>query len=212
MKGIIFDLDGTLIDSMTMYRSLSKNYLRKFDIELDEDVAHKLTVMDLATSINYLIDYYDLKKDPIEVYNDYQEMIIDFYSNRVEFKEAAEETLKHYIEKGYTLALGTATQRHLLAHVFKRLELEKYFDYIQSVEDIEISKSKREFFDILAQKMGIENQEIMVYDDAPYALVAAKEAGMQTTAVYDVTAEKAWEDIKAKNDYHIKSFKEVLNK
>lgn len=195
---------------MTMYRSLSRNYLKKFNIELDEDVAHRLTVMDLRTSIEYLISYYKLGKEPEEVYHGYLEMIVDFYSNKVEFKDYAEETLRYYMEKDYVLALGTATQRKLLKHVFKRLELEKYFQYIQSVEDIGISKSEEEFFNILADKMKLDNGQIMVYDDAPHALKAAKRAGMITTAVYDDSVKNAWEDMKEKNDFYITTFRDVL--
>ncbi|WP_138159498.1 HAD family hydrolase [Peptoniphilus catoniae] len=208
MKGIIFDLDGTLIDSMGMYRNLSKNYLKNLGVDLTDDVAQKTTVMGLGKSVEFIVDYYKLDKEPEEIYQDYKNIVADFYENKALAKEKSIETLTKYYDLGYKLALGTATNMKFLNHVFKRFNIKDYFDVIQTVDDVGVKKSEKEFFEILAAKLGLDTEDVMLFDDAPYALKAAKKSGMVTIAVYDESAKDYWEASKAGNDYYIESFKD----
>ncbi|MDO5040494.1 MAG: HAD family phosphatase [Peptoniphilus sp.] len=208
MKGIIFDLDGTLIDSMGMYRDISKNYLSTLGIEMDNEIAQKTTTMSLKMSIAYLVDYYKINKSVEEVFEDYRKMVADFYENEVEMKDMALETVIEYRNKGYKLGLGTATNENLLAHVFNRLDIKKYFDVIQTVDGVSVQKGDPEFFRIMADKMGFAPEEIILFDDAPYALRSAKESGMITCAVYDDSAKSHWESSVEISDYSIKSFRD----
>ncbi|CDZ75517.1 putative haloacid dehalogenase, IA family protein [Peptoniphilus sp. ING2-D1G] len=208
MKGIIFDLDGTLVDSMGMYRDIARNYLQTLGIKLDNEVAQKTTTMSLKMSVQYLVDYYKLGKSPEEVFDDYRKIVADFYENEVEMKDMALETVVKYYDKGYKLGLGTATNEKLLTHVFNRLDIKKYFDVIQTVDGVSTQKGDPKFFGIMAEKMGYAPEEILLFDDAPYALKSAKQCGMITCAVYDESAKSHWESSMELNDYSIESFRD----
>ncbi len=208
MKGIIFDLDGTLIDSMGMYRDIARNYLNTLGIKLDNEIAQKTTTMSLKMSVQYLVDYYKLNKSVDEVFEDYRKIVADFYENEVEMKDMALETVMKYHDRGYKLGLGTATNERLLTHVFNRLDIKKYFDFIQTVDGVSTQKGDPKFFKIMADKMGYDTGEVLLFDDAPYALRSAKQSGMITCAVYDDSAKSHWQSSVELNDYSIESFRD----
>lgn len=208
MKAAIFDLDGTLIDSMGMWRNLGKNFLEKREIEMTDEVANEMTTMSLNMSSVYLKEKFSLKESSQSIYKEFRETIMNFYLNEVEEKESAFDILKDYKEKGFDVVLGTATSDEFVEPVLKRFNLKKYFDMVQTCDMVQIRKSDARYFDLISDKLNIDSKEIFLFDDAPHALNAAKNAGIVTVGVYDNESRQYWDEIVSNNNYAIKSFKD----
>lgn len=208
MKAAIFDLDGTLIDSMGMWRNLGKNFLEKREIEMTDEVANEMTTMSLNMSSVYLKEKFSLKESSQSIYKEFRETIMNFYLNEVEEKESAFDILKDYKEKGFDVVLGTATSDEFVEPVLERFNLKKYFDMVQTCDMVQIRKSDARYFDLISDKLNIDSKEIFLFDDAPHALNAAKNAGIVTVGVYDNESRQYWDEIVSNNNYAIKSFKD----
>lgn len=208
MKASIFDLDGTLIDSMGMWRNLGKNFLEKREIEMTDEVANEMTTMSLNMSSVYLKEKFSLKESSQSIYKEFRETIMNFYLNEVEEKESAFDILKDYKEKGFDVVLGTATSDEFVEPVLERFNLKKYFDMVQTCDMVQIRKSDARYFDLISDKLNIDSKEIFLFDDAPHALNAAKNAGIVTVGVYDNESRQYWDEIVSNNNYAIKSFKD----
>ena len=96
MKAIIFDLDGTLVDSMGYWRSVSRDFMKTKGIDIEDAVQHKMTTMNLDASLKYMKDYYKLEESFEELYRDFSRTVEDFYKNKVEAKEGSLEILKYF--------------------------------------------------------------------------------------------------------------------
>ena len=105
MKAIIFDLDGTLVDSMGYWRSVSRDFMKTKGIDIEDAVQHKMTTMNLDASLKYMKDYYKLEESFEELYRDFSRTVEDFYRNKVEAKEGSLEILKYFKDRGMKLSL-----------------------------------------------------------------------------------------------------------
>ena len=114
MKAIIFDLDGTLVDSMGYWRSVSRDFMKTKGIDIEDAVQHKMTTMNLDASLKYMKDYYKLEESFEELFRDFSRTVEDFYRNKVEAKEGSIEILKYFKDKG--MKVVTVSYTHLRAH------------------------------------------------------------------------------------------------
>lgn len=208
MKAAIFDLDGTLIDSMGMWRDLGRSSLERRGLAITKKVAEDMTTMSLKMNSHYLKETYNLKESTDEIYKEFKDIILNFYLNEVNEKEEAFNTIKKYKENGYDVVLGTATSDEFVYPILERFNMSEYFDLIQTCDMVGIKKSDKNYFNLISEKLELNSKEIFLFDDAPFALKAAKEAGIVTVGVYDDESKEYWKHIVEKNNYAIKTFKE----
>ena len=208
MKAVIFDMDGTLIDSMKMWRDLDRDFFGKRNIEFTQEMGERVKTMSLKMCSRFFKDFYKLEETAEEIYNEFCDRINEFYLYEAEEKENAFTTLKKYKEKGYKTVLGTATGKEFVEKVLERFEIEKYFDFVVTSDMVDTSKSSSEFFRKISEMLDVSPEEIFLFDDAPNALNAARNIGIVTVGVYDESAENHWESIVRENRYSIRSFKE----
>ncbi|EFI41578.1 MULTISPECIES: HAD family phosphatase [Peptoniphilus] len=208
MKAVIFDLDGTLIDSMPMWRDLGRDYLESLNIELEDKVAQKIATLSLKMNSVFLKEYYNLKDSAEKIYDDFKDLVMHFYLNEVKPKDDAFRVLEDFKKSGYDIVLGTATSTEFIEPLFNRFNIREYFNFVQTCDMVGIAKNDSEYFKLISKRLNHSPDEIFLFDDAPFALKAAKKAGLVTVGVYEQTCSEHWDEIKAKNDYHINSFRE----
>ncbi|RVU54014.1 HAD family hydrolase [Anaerosphaera multitolerans] len=208
MKAVVFDLDGTLIDSMDMWENLQKTFVEDKNLILTDEVSQTMATMSLNLSSAYLKEYYNLKDSAQDIYNYFKKIIINYYINEAKPKEDAFETVEAYNDLGYDVVLGTATNYEFIEPLLDRFDLKRHFKFVQTVHSIKTNKDNSKFFKLISDKLEVVPDKIFLFDDARFALNAAKDIGIKTVAVYDKYSEKFWNEIKTENDYAIKTFKD----
>ena len=212
IKGIIFDLDGTIIDSMKVWYDVDRNFLRENGVfDPPADISEKVKKMTVDQSSHYFIDQFHLKVTKEYVIKRIEDMVREEYEHNIQLKPFVTEILDWLDEKGVPYGIATATYKALADAVLKRCNIYDRFRFV--LTDIDYPKGKK-FPDIFiggAEKLGCSPSETLVIEDSLHCIETAKNAGLITAGIYDETAEPDRMAIMETADYYLMSLAELKN-
>lgn len=209
MKGVVFDLDGTIIDSLYVWDILAEEYLRNNNIEYDLAIKEEIKDMNLQESSSYIVDKYRLDKSGEEVLMEIKQTLRRYYEEVFEPKEFVLDYIKNLANKGVVMTLASSLEYDLAIMVLDRLEIKKYFKFIITEDLINLSKRSSDFYKYIEDKMKIKAEDIYVFEDSLYSIRSAKKAGFKIVGVLDKYNEEEAKSIKEIADRTINSFREM---
>ena len=210
IKAVIFDMDGTLIDSTGIWHEIDKEFFAKRGMELPKDYAQHIVHLGLTQAAVYTKETYHLKESIQDIMKEWHDMSIDMYKYHVLLKEGALELLKLFKKNGIKMAIATANDEPLYRPCIDRLGIGEYFDEIADVNTAKEGKQSAKIYLDLAKKLGSEPRNTLVLEDMPTCVKTAFKSGFLTVAVYD-DASKAYDQEKKNNSYlFVKDFSELI--
>ncbi len=208
--GAIFDVDGTLLDSMSIWDTIGETYLRSIGYEPREDLNDTFKNMSLRQAARYYQTEYGVTLSIEEIMDGVNAMLERFYRFEVPLKAGVKELLAQLQGSGVKLCIATATDRYLVEAALERCGVLPCFGEIFTCNEVGHGKDEPEIFEAALHFLGTKKAETVVFDDALYAVKAAKSAGFPVAAVYD-SHEKNQEEIRTLSDLYLKFDEVFLN-
>ena len=196
IKGMIFDADGTLLDSMPIWDDLGARYLKELHIEADPGLSEILFCMSLEESAAYMKRTYGLSQTEEEIRRGVLAKLEDFYVNEVQAKPGVDEFLRTLHERQVPMMIATSSSRHHIEEAMRRLCFLDYFAGIITCEEVGAGKSRPDIYLKCAEAMGLDPEEVCVVEDVIHAVRTANAAGFPTAGVYDAASAEDTEDMK----------------
>lgn len=209
MRAAIFDLDGTLIDSMGVWDRLGSNFLAGRGIHCPE-ISHEIKNMSFMEAAGYHIEKFSFKDTREQLVDIWNEMAYKEYAGNIDLKKGAREYVLNLSSSGKRLGLATATDRRLAEAVLGRHGLLSLFQAVVTVGEVGRGKEHPDIFLLTARKMEVSPEDCVVFEDCLHAVKGAKKAGMQVWAVYDSFSAHEKKDMQSIADKYIHSFEEIL--
>lgn len=206
IKGAIFDVDGTLLDSMHIWDEAGERYLRTKGITAEPDLGERIFAMTMEEAAQYLKQVYRLEECVKEITEGINRQIEEFYLNNAEIKPGVIEFLDELKKRNITLTAATATDRYLIEGAFARLGLDKYFDRIFTCTEVGAGKEKPTIYYEAAAYMATAPKETLVFEDALHAIHTSAKAEYKTVAVYDSSSEEKQEEIRQAADIYLRRY------
>lgn len=208
IRGAIFDVDGTLLDSMSIWDTIGETYLRSIGYEPRENLNEVFQNMSLQQAAHYYQTKYGVTLSVAEIINGVNAMLEQYYRFEVLLKPGAAKLLAQLQENHIKMCIATATDRYLVEAALKRCGVLSCFCEIFTCNEVGHGKDEPYIFETALHFLGTEKAETIVFDDALYALQTAKEAGFLVAAVYDCH-EKAQDEIRALSDIYLEELTQL---
>lgn len=209
-KAIIFDLDGTILDSMDAWLNVDKKFLAENEIEYPDGLEEKMKTLGYKDACQVFVDNFKINMTGQQVMDRIRELIEGEYRDIIEIKPFVREYLKLQNEKGIKMCVLTACQHSLAKAALERAGIFEYFDFVVSSDEMEFSKDNPLIFIKCAERLNEAISDIIVFEDALHCIKSAKSAGFKVIGVYDKANEKDMDKISEYSDMYIKSFEELL--
>ncbi|MDO4744767.1 MAG: HAD family phosphatase [Clostridia bacterium] len=210
IKGIIFDADGTLLDSMYIWEELGERYLANRDIKAEEGLGQILYPMTLEQSSMYLKEKYSIDDSTDKIIKDILSLLTDFYQKEALLKEGAFSYLEKMKAKGVVMGIATSGDKKLLISALKRLNVYDYFSIIKTCSEYDTSKNEPLIYLKTAEILGTIPNETVVFEDVLCGIMTSKDAGFVTVAVEDLSNMPDRQQLKECANYCIKDFSENI--
>ena len=210
IKACIFDMDGTLIDSLDIWTEIDNRFFARRGLKKPDDYEMKIAHMNFMEMAVMTHDTYGIKENPEEIANEWVRESIQAYQTTIPAKPGAKEFLDYLKQKGIRLSLATSNRRDLYEPCLTRLGMFSYFDCCMNVNDLHSTKAEPKIYLSLAEKMNARPEESIVFEDILLALKTAKTSGFKTCAVYDHRSYKDEAEIIRISDQYIQSYPEAL--
>lgn len=209
IKGAIFDMDGTILDSISVWDKIDVDYLNERGIAVPEDYARTISTMTGIECAKYSIERFNLKDSVEDLIREWDERALYEYSNNLFLKEGAKEYIKKLKDRGIKIALATSSSKTLYEAAMKHTEIYDYFDVFVSTDETGISKREKHVYIYAAEKLGVDIKDCVIFEDVPTAVKTAKSTGAKVVCMWD----KRWDAFKAEMedtaDKYIYSFNEM---
>lgn len=209
IKGAIFDVDGTLLDTMHIWTDSGARYLASMGIEAEEGLGDKLFPMTVEMGAEYLKKNYALTKTIEEIKNGINAMVENYYFEEADFKPGAKELIEALKKAEIPMTIATSTDKYCILSAFDRLGYTDYFTSIFTCSEVGASKSEPKIFFEATRAMGTEPQETYLFEDGLYSIKTAKAEGFKIVGVYDAVSEADWEEIKTLSDIYVRDLTEI---
>lgn len=210
MKAAIFDLDGTILDSMRMWYNLPTSFLATQNLKLTKEQEKELSILPQPLAAGYIAERFPLGMSESEVLNAFELYISYSYNNTVNPKPFAREYLEVLNSRGIKMVIATLTERTHVEAVLKRHGLLRFFKGIVTVSEVGRDKTSPDVYLKGAEILGEEIGDIVVFEDALYAMKTAKAAGFTVYAVHEPEMRQSKADCLGACDKYIYSFEELL--
>jgi HAD superfamily hydrolase (TIGR01509 family) len=210
IKGTIFDLDGTLVDSMWVWSQIDVDYLKTKGHSMPEDLRHEISHLSFSQTAVYFKERFNLNDSIEEILEDWHKMAFNHYSNNVKLKLGVKDFLNHLKSSDIKIGLATSNSVPLLEACLKNNEIYDYFDSITTTDEVSNGKNCPDVYLLAANKLGLNQMDCLVFEDILPAIQGAKAANMKVIAVEDDECVDSKEDLIRYSDKYIHSFLDLL--
>ena len=211
LQSAIFDMDGTLLDSMHIWNSLASDLLRSMGVEPAPDLGDRLMLMTFRGGAALCKEEYHLSESVEEIMDLTKDRVRSFYEQEVQAKPGVEKFLSLLKMEGVWMYIATNTDRDLVEAALQHTGLDGYFRGILTCGEVGVGKKDSpEIYERCLRRLRSTKKDTVIFEDALHAIQTAKAAGFRVCGVYDPSAEADQEEIKSLSDYYIRSFEEMF--
>lgn len=210
IKAAIFDMDGTLIDSMWVWEKVSIEYLKSRNISIPKNLNESLAHLTFEESAKYFKNKFNLKDDIYTIMGEWNHMAYNEYNSNVKLKKGALDFLMALKNKGIKLGLATSNCDMLLKIALKSNGIFDIFDCITTSDEVNKSKEFPDVYLLCARRLNVDPKHCIVFEDILPAVRGAKSAGMKVVGVHDVYAQNQQKEIMQNADFYILEYNELI--
>lgn len=211
-RAVIFDLDGTLIDSMWVWKQIDIEYLASKQIEFPVEFQSNLDGMSFTETAAYFKEHFQLNDSVETIKQDWIDMSYQKYTEEVDLKEGVLPFLKNLAARNIPLGIGTSSNRDLAEGVLNHHGILDYFTALRTSCEVEAGKPNPAIFLKVAEDLGIAPQDCLVFEDTLAGVQAAKNAGMAVIAIEEAAHAHRRAEIEALADGYIENFHAFMKK
>ncbi|MBD5488169.1 MAG: HAD family phosphatase [Lachnospiraceae bacterium] len=210
IEAVIFDLDGSMVDSMWLWKAIDIEYLGKFGITLPDNLQMCIEGMSFSETAAYFKERFNLPDDLDTIKEEWNRMAWDKYTYEVPVKEGVTELLEYCMEHGIKAGIATSNSRELVENVVKVHGLNQYFECIMTGCDVAKGKPAPDIYLAVAKELNVAPENCLVFEDIIPGIQAGRAAGMRVCAVYDKYSEYQDNEKRIQSDYYTYHFKELI--
>lgn len=212
IEGVIFDLDGTLLDSMYIWDTIGSDYLISCGITPEPNLNEKFKKMSIVQAAQYYKDVYMLADSIDDIIDGVNHMIEHLYTSEVKVKPGVKDLLYKMNENNIKMCVATATDRYMVEAALKSNGIDKYFSGIFTCTEVGFGKDSPEIFEKALETLRTPKSNTIIFEDALHAIETAKSAGFKVIGVYDDSSENESKKIIRLCDDYITSYKKWSDK
>lgn len=211
IKLAIFDLDGTLIDSTSLWADIDRNFFHKRGMEIPPTYGIEIAHVGLDKAAEITKEKYLPNEDVESIKKEWLDMSIEAYKETIPLKDNAIELLELLSSKGVVITLATANSKEIYEPCLSRLGILKYFARVVDVHSCKEGKGSPEIYDKIASEFNATREETIVFEDMLIPLVTTFNAGYNVVAIYDKDSTKDEKAVKEHSHFFIKNFSELIS-
>ena len=206
LRGAIFDMDGTLLDSMPVWDHAGEQYLESLGIIPEEDLSRKLATFSMMEGAVYMKEKYDLPFQCEEIIDGVKDIVRECYHEKVPLKPGVREFLSKLKRFDIPMTVATATDLDLAEAALKRTGIDSYFTKVVTCQEAGTGKSQPDIFHLARSYMKTEIEDTWVFEDTTHAAATVKRAGFRLAGVYDEASRGMQYDLRDLSDYYLLDF------
>jgi len=210
-KAVLFDLDGTLIDSMWMWKQIDIDYLGRHNRELPDTLQKEIEGMSFTETANYFKERFAISDSVDAIKAEWLDMARDKYQNETPLKEGVLSFLSYLKKQRIRTGIATSNSIELVQTILSVHHLTDVFDAVHTCCDVAKGKPEPDIYLLVADRLDTPPEECLVFEDVPMGLIAGNSAGMETCAVWDRFSIDQDEEKRVLADYYIHTYHDVLN-
>ncbi len=210
IDAVIFDVDGTIADSMWMWKQIDIEYLDRFGIPLPDDLQKSIEGMSFRETAHYFKEHFLIPDSIEKMMADWNEMAAHKYRYEIPLKKGALEFMKQCKKKGLLLGIVTSNSVELFSDLLTAHKLENMFDVIITGSDGLKGKPAPDMYLEAAKRLSVDVSKCLVFEDIIPGILAGKRAGMKVCAIDDAYSKDVLLEKKKESDFFIDSFEDIL--
>ncbi len=212
IEACIFDLDGTLVDSMWVWVAVDEEYIKKYNLTKPDGFHAGMEGMSYTETAQYFIACFPtLPLTREEIMDDWTRMAYEKYMTEVPPKKGVKEFLKELKERGIKTGIATSNSRKMAADTIKALGMDGLFDSVRSACEVCAGKPSPDVYLLVAEELDVKPENCLIFEDVPMGILAGKNAGMKTCAIEDEFSKKQAAKKRELADYYIQDYDDIKN-
>lgn len=210
VKAVIFDLDGTMADSMWVWTSVDRDYIDQYKLDIPQGFYEEIEGMSFTETAQHFLNVFpQITLSLDEIKEAWIKMAEEKYRNEVPLKRGIREFLEELKQRGIRIGMATSNSRVLAEGLLKANGIREYFDEIWTSCDVKAGKPAPDVYLKVAEELQVDPKDCLVFEDVPMGIMAGKNAGMKVCAVEDEFSAHQLERKKELADYYIRDYYEI---
>ena len=212
IDAIIFDIDGTLVDSMHVWTDIDDIFLEKYQLIEPDNFHEGMEGKSYSETAEYFLELFpQLPHTKKELEEEWHEMAFEIYTKELQLKKGAYEFILDMHMKGMKLGIATSNSRDLAEGFLKNTEVWEYMDSVWTSDEAKAGKPAPDVYLKVAASLGVRPDRCLVFEDVPNGILAGKNAGMMVCAVEDPFSKQQEKRKRELADYYIQDYDDIKN-
>lgn len=212
IDAVIFDIDGTLVDSMHVWTDIDDIFLEKYHLEEPENFHEGMEGKSYSETAQYFLDLFpELPHTKKELEDEWHEMAFEIYTKELQLKKGAYDFIVDMHKAGIKLGIATSNSRDLAEGLLMNTGVWQYLDAVWTSDEAKAGKPAPDVYLKVAESLGVKPERCLVFEDVPNGILAGINAGMKVCAVEDAFSKPQEERKKELADYYIQDYDDIKN-